>query len=205
VELKTLVRWSLMLAALFSMPAAFAAGHPILLVGNNSNPFSFYYSEILRVEGFNDFDAVDISIVTSTTLGSYDVVIIGEGALSAAQVAMFSNWVNAGGSLIAMRPDKQLAPLLGISDAGTTLSDGYLLVNTSTTPGAGIVGQPIQFHGTADQYLPNGSSTVATLYSSATRATSFSSRDPPQRHWHRRKRRRIHLRSGAIDRLYPPG
>ena len=35
---------------------------------------------------------------------------------------------------------------------GSTLSEGYLLVNTSSGPGAGIVGQTMQFHGTADRY-----------------------------------------------------
>ena len=31
---------------------------------------------------------------------------------------MFTNWVTAGGNLIAMRPDKKLASLLGLTDAG---------------------------------------------------------------------------------------
>ena len=31
---------------------------------------------------------------------------------------MFTTWVNGGGNLIAMRPDKQLAGLLGLTDAG---------------------------------------------------------------------------------------
>ena len=39
---------------------------------------------------------------------------------------MFSDWVNSGGRLIAMRPDKKLAGLLGMKDAGSTLSEGYL-------------------------------------------------------------------------------
>ena len=85
---------------------------------------------------------------------------------------MLSDWVNAGGNLVAMRPDKQLAPLLGLSDAGSTLSNAYLQVDTSTPPGAGIVGETIQFHGTADRYTLNGATAVATLYSSATAATS---------------------------------
>ena len=51
-----------------------------------------------------------------------------------------------------MRPDKQLAGLLGLVDAGSSLAEGYLLVNTASGPGVGIVGQTIQFHGTADRY-----------------------------------------------------
>src|SRR3982750_3542919 len=91
--------------------------------------------------------------------------------LSPAQVSMFTTWVNGGGNLVAMRPDKQLASLMGLTDAGSTLSDGYLLVNTSGAPGAGIVNQTIQFHGTADRYTVNGASSIAALYSNATTAT----------------------------------
>ncbi len=71
-----------------------------------------------------------------------------------------------------MRPDKQLAGLLGLSDASGSLSDAYLLVNTTSGPGMGIVDQTIQFHGTADSYSLNGATVVATLYATATTATS---------------------------------
>ena len=77
-----------------------------------------------------------------------------------------------GGNLIAMRPDKQLAGLLGLTDAAATLADAYLLVNTATTPGAGIVNQTMQFHGIADRYTLSGATAVATLYSNATTATA---------------------------------
>ena len=80
--------------------------------------------------------------------------------------------MTAGGNLIAMRPDEQLASLLGLTAAGGTLADAYLLVNTASGPGAGIVGQTIQFHGTADRYTLGGATTVATLYSNATTATT---------------------------------
>ena len=71
-----------------------------------------------------------------------------------------------------MRPDKQLAGLLGLTDAGTTLANAYLRVNTASRAGSGIVGSTIQFHGTADRYTLNGATAVATLYSNATTATA---------------------------------
>ncbi len=85
---------------------------------------------------------------------------------------MFNDWVTAGGNLIAMRPDKALAGLLGLTDAAATLSNAYLQVNTATAPGTGIVAETIQFHGAADRYTLSGASSVATLYSNATTATS---------------------------------
>src|SRR5262245_48217237 len=100
-----------------------------------------------------------------------DVAILGEMPLTSAQVAMFTSWVQAGGNLIAMRPDKQLADLLGLSDAAATLSDGYLLVSPSG-PGLGIVDQTIQFHDTADRYALNDATAIATLYADASTATT---------------------------------
>src|SRR5215813_15556614 len=92
--------------------------------------------------------------------------------LTQAQAALLGSWVQTGGRLIAMRPDKRLAPLLGISDAGSALSDAYLRVDTSREPGAGIVNQTIQYHGAADLYTLVEATQVAALYSSPTQATS---------------------------------
>src|SRR5206468_10625161 len=136
------------------------------------NAFSRYPVEILRAEGFNLFAALNIGSVTATTLNGYDVAVLGDQTLTAAQVTMFTNWVNAGGTLIALRPSKNLAVLLGLTDASATLVDRYLRVNTATAEGAGIVGQTIQYHGTADRYTLNGATAVATLYSAANTATS---------------------------------
>lgn len=140
-------------------------GGPILVVTSTANPFTQYYAEILRAEGFNEFSTADISTVSATTLAAYDLVILGDTPLTAAQVTIFTNWVNAGGSLIAMHPDKQLASLLGISNASATLSNAYLQVNQASGPGIGIVSDTIQFHGTADLYTRTSASSVALLYS----------------------------------------
>ena len=95
------------------------------------------------------------------------MVVLGDMPLTAAQVSMFTAWVNGGGQLIAMRPDKQLTSLLGIADAAATASDQYLLLDTSSGPGVGLVNQTIQFHGTADLYSLAGAAGLATLYSTA--------------------------------------
>ncbi|MBL7742965.1 MAG: DUF4082 domain-containing protein [Chitinophagaceae bacterium] len=147
-------------------------GGPILAISSSTNPFSRYTLEILRAEGLNHFAAADISAVTATMLNNYDVVLLGEMTVTAAQATMFTDWVNAGGKLIAFKPSAQLNTLMGISAASGTLSDKYLLVNTASGPGAGIVNQTIQFHGTANLHTLSGASSLATLYSNATTATS---------------------------------
>jgi fibronectin type 3 domain-containing protein len=145
---------------------------PILVIGSTANKFTMYAAEILRAEGLNDFATLDISLISPAILGYYDVVVLGQMALTPIQVTTLTNWVTGGGNLIALRPDKQLAGLLGLTDAGTTLSNTYLAVNTATEPGAGIVGQTMQFHGTADRYTLNGATSVATLYTNASTATT---------------------------------
>jgi hypothetical protein len=166
------VSWSFTTGAPPPPPPTDGPGGPILIVSSSGNAFSRYYTEILRSEGLNAFAAVDLSTVTASTLAAYDIVILGEMPLTTAQVTMFANWVNGGGNLIAMRPDKKLAGLLGLADVSTTLANGYLLVDTTTAAGQGIVNQTVQFHGTADLYSTVGATTpIATLYSSVSAAT----------------------------------
>jgi hypothetical protein len=164
--------WPFSTAAPPPPPPTQGPGGPILVVSPVGNSFARYYAEILRAEGLNSFAVMDITAVSAATLTSYDVVILGETALTSAQVTMLTNWVTGGGNLIAMRPDKQLASLLGLTDAAATLAEGYLLVNTTAAPGAGIVGETMQYHGTADRYTPSGATVVATLYSNATTTTA---------------------------------
>ncbi|WP_053226918.1 LamG-like jellyroll fold domain-containing protein [Solirubrobacter soli] len=146
---------------------------PVLVLTAAAQPFSSYVPEILKAEGLDAFTSMDLSLATSTVLSGFDQVILGDVPLTVGQVTMLTNWVNAGGSLIALHPDKKLAPLLGLTDLSSTLSNAYLKVNTGAgTPGAGIVGDTIQYHGSADRYALNGATAVATLYSTATVATT---------------------------------
>jgi hypothetical protein len=147
-------------------------GGPILVISGSANPFSRYYVEILANEGFNSYFATDVSNLTTSLLQGYDVVVLGEMRLTTDQVAILGDWVAGGGNLIAMRPDRQLAGLLGLTYAGSILSEAYLLVDTSRAPGQGIASQTMQYHGSADRYVTSGATTVATLYSNATTATT---------------------------------
>ena len=140
-----------------------------LLLG--ARPFSSYVGQILQAEGLNGFTSVDIASLSPSLLSSFSVVVLGETPLTPTDVSTLTSWVNGGGRLIAIHPDKQLAGLLGLTDAGTTLSNGYLLEHPER-PGAGRRRQTIQFHGAADRYNLTGATSVATLYSSPTAATS---------------------------------
>ncbi|WP_152644935.1 Ig-like domain-containing protein [Kitasatospora griseola] len=145
---------------------------PILLVTDPANPYTSYYGEILKAEGLNYYKTADIGTVTAATLAAYDVVLLAENQLTAAQTTMFTTWVNGGGRLVAMRPDKQLAGLLGLTATTDTLADSYLKIDTTAAPGLGLTSDTIGYHGTADKYTLNGATAVATLYSDTAVATT---------------------------------
>ncbi len=110
--------------------------------------------------------------LTAATFTGHTTVILARNAVSDADVTLLTNWVQGGGNLIAMRPDKKLAGLLGITDAGATLRDGYLKVDQGSAAGAGIEGMTLQFHDLADRYALSGATAVATLYSDISTGTT---------------------------------
>src|SRR5207253_2520281 len=86
-----------------------AAAPPVLVVTSSGNGFTRYLPEILRAEGLNAFTTADIGVLTPAFLASFDVVVLGDMPVTASQVSMLTSWAQAGGNLIAMRPDKQFA------------------------------------------------------------------------------------------------
>ena len=151
-------------------PPTEGPGGPILVLTEPSDRFDTYYAEILRSEGLNSFEMSDEPLTAATFTG-HTTVILARNAVSDADVTLLTNWVQGGGNLIAMRPDKKLAGLLGITDAGATLRDGYLKVDQGSAAGAGIEGMTLQFHDVADRYALSGATAVATLYSDISTGT----------------------------------
>ncbi len=148
-------------------------GGPVLVVTSSASTFGTYYAEILRAEGLNHFAVADIATLSAATLASYDVVLLAKMPLTAAQVTTLTTWVQGGGNLLAMAPAPGLATLLGITPTATTLANAYLKVDTAVAPGNGIVGQTMQFHGTADLHTLNGATALGTLYSAANTPTAY--------------------------------
>ena len=56
-----------------------------LVVTTRANPYSKYLAEILRTEGLNEFATIDVGTAVGRTLANYDVVILGEVTVTAAQ------------------------------------------------------------------------------------------------------------------------
>jgi hypothetical protein len=155
---------------------------PVLLVVNDNyagNKFGRYLGEILRAEGLNAFTVLDISAVTSAELSQHNLTILAETSLNSSQASLFTNYVNGGGRLVAMRPDAQIASLFGLGTSASSQTDGYLHINGSAswnggTPGAGLTTAVMQIHGIAQKYsLLGGAVLLAELYANRTTPTGY--------------------------------
>ena len=132
--------------------------------------------------------------------------ILGEMPLDAAQVTMFTDWVTAGGNLIAMRPGQAAGRPARADRRRQRRSRTAICSSTPPpAPGAGIVGETIQFHGTADRYTLNGAHRGRDAVLDRDHGDRQPGGDAAQRRRERRPGGRVHLRPGALDRLHPPG
>ncbi len=155
---------------------------PILVVVNDAyttNRYGRYLGEILRAEGLNAYTIMNITAVDATELAQHELVILAQTSLTSSQATMFTNYVNGGGRLLAMRPDAQIAGLFGLGSGAGSLSNGYLKINTTVTvngqqPGAGLTNSALQIHGQANQYnLQPGAVMLAELYTNTSTGTGY--------------------------------
>ena len=189
--------WSFTMAA--QPPAT-----PILVLTPSGNTFGSYLPEILRAEGLNAFTVADASLLSSSLLANYDLVLLGETNLTAGQVTTLTNWVTGGGDLIAMRPDKQLAGLLGLTDAGWTLSNSYLQ-SRPTGPGAGIVEPDDPVPRDGGPLHPGRRHERGHALLEREQRHSEPGRDAPLRRSERRPGGGLHVRPRPFGRAHPPG
>ena len=93
---------------------------PILVVVSNSpsNAFGLYMCEILKAEGFNEFETGNINNLTDEYLQQFDIVILTEMPVTTAQSDMLKRYVNGGGNLVGLRPNASLYDVFGVSIGG---------------------------------------------------------------------------------------
>lgn len=148
--------------------------NPILVLANGKN-YAPYTGEILKTEGFNEFQiqSFNDSKVTLMWMKKFDVIILTDVNLTNQQVGMLTNFVKDGGNLIAFKPDKKLNALVGIENAGGITDAAYILIKTNTAIGKGITPQTLQLHVKADKYLLKGREVIGWLYKDAFTPTSY--------------------------------
>ena len=134
-----------------------------------------YYGEILRAEGLVEFELTSLTALRAKAdpaafMADYQVVLLAESNLDASGEILFRDYVEDGGSLIAMKPDHGLGDVVGLDFDGVRPESllEYFAVDTSKQPGSGIYGQSLQYHGAAENYTSNGADSLATLYNGLT-------------------------------------
>ena len=123
-----------------------------------------------------------------------------------AQVTMLTDFVNAGGNLIALQPGQAARraprPHRRRHDARERLPARR---HGSSAPGAGIAGQTMQFHGTADRYSAERGDRRRDALLGPLHDDLEPGGDPPQRRPERRPGGSVHVRPRPLDRPDPPG
>ena len=147
---------------------------PILVLTDGNylkNPFGSYLSEILRSEGLVEFDQAERAALSAdddpdVRLSPYNVVLLAEMDLNAAEERLLRDYVSGGGVLIAMRPDADLADMFGIRVVGTRPEQllQYFAVDVDNATGSGIVEEPLQYHGQATNYSFDGAAPLAYFH-----------------------------------------
>ncbi len=142
-----------------------AADAPLVLLTNarGDNPFSGYLAEILRAEGLNMLAVAALAELPRLVGRAPDAIVLGEGPLEPTDVALLADYVAAGGRLVAMRPDPQLAPLLGVERLPGSTSDAAMEVDADSPIAAGIARGGLRYFGVADHYRSAGADIVARL------------------------------------------
>lgn len=100
-----------------------------MLLLHTSDPhsrYSHYLAEILRLEGFVDFDEVRLDQFAAETLIGQDLVILPRVALTVSQAELLHTYVQHGGKLLALLPDSNLIRRFGLTPTWRALDDGWL-------------------------------------------------------------------------------
>ena len=148
--------------------------YPVLVLATDKN-FGTFTGEILKTEGFNEFQMHSITDVRVTLkyLKKFDIVILTETLLTETQTEMLIRYVKQGGNLIAFKPDKKLSDVFGILQSDGTSVDGYISVNPNNEIGRGLIPQTLQIHGEADNCLLKAGKEIAALHKDAITKTNY--------------------------------
>jgi hypothetical protein len=146
----------------------------ILVLGDDLN-FGTYTGEILKAEGFNEFNIESLSFLKkSSHLRNYDLVILSESIVNSTQIKQLNQYVRGGGNLIVFKPGKSLAAALDVEKTDQNISEGYIRIDSSTAIGKGLESATIQYHGQASLYKANNSEKIADLYLNSKDPSGFA-------------------------------
>jgi hypothetical protein len=139
-------------------------GNPILLLATGSS-FGTYTAEILKAEGFNEFDidSLDSRKISKAFLAQYDLIILAEDVTDGNDWQLLSEFVKKGGNLIAVRPVESPEELFGFTGTGGSISGGYITIDTAGSEGRSLSGRTLQLHTDARLCELKGAREIAFL------------------------------------------
>ena len=149
------------------------AQNPILVL-TAENSYGPYTGELLKTEGFNEYQTEALSSkVVPSFLKQFEVIILPAVSLTDKQASILIDYVKNGGHLIAFKPDPKLHTVFGISQVAGTIENAYVSIDSNNDIGKGLITQTLQTHGTADEYILKGGKQIVTLYKDGTSATEY--------------------------------
>jgi hypothetical protein len=111
--------------------------------------YSQYLAEILRLEGFVEFDELDLAAIDTNQLARHDLILLPRVTLTRAQAELVEQYVTGGGKLIAFLPDAYLARRFGVTSTWRGLDNGWLHPDATAPALTGLCAEPVQIVTTA--------------------------------------------------------
>jgi len=133
---------------------------PILVLlrpGQEENAYGRFTGEILRAEGWNGFQLVELpDPFRREDIPPADLLILTRCVLRASEIEALLGCVRDGGNLIAFRPAYALAEAFGLVPTYTVTFPPYIGIDRGSRTGGGLTGEPLQAHLPADNFRIEG-------------------------------------------------
>lgn len=125
--------------------------------------YSHYLAEILRLEGFADFQEAKFADLDAAALQRQDLVILPRMSTSAEQAALLEAYVRQGGRLLALLPDLYLVRRFGMTPKFHGIDNGWLHLNLDESLVQGLCVDPVQIIVPTMTWQPAAETVAAVL------------------------------------------
>ncbi len=116
--------------------------HPVSVILDDDRFFGHYLEEILLTEGFPYFRTMSLKDIEKNNPQKYPLSIFSEAEFSGKEIKCILSYVNGGGTIFLMKPNKEMREALNLEIKGE-IRDGYIYWQNE---------RPLQFHSEADIY-----------------------------------------------------
>jgi hypothetical protein len=133
-----------------------------ILVLSGQDDFGMYTEQILRAEGFNEFESMSLADIyhDDSFLSRFPLVIMSEKVSDPACWGSLERYVQKGGRLIFVVPSDYPESLFGIRVSKSDFIPGYIFIDTTSHEGKSLISQRIQVHAESSPYLVKSADVV---------------------------------------------